>query len=256
MLKISAVIITLNEEKKIAACLDSLKGVVDEIVVLDSNSTDRTKVISLQNGATFYSHPFKNYVDQKNVALDHASYDYVLSLDADEVLSTELKKSILVLKKNWTHDGYSFNRLTNYCGFRVKHCGWYPDVKLRLVDRRKARWTGESLHEKLEMSQGESVKHLKGNLLHFSYDSIESHLLQINHFTNMNAASLFERGKKATAFKVLYSFPVRFCRDYFLKLGILDGYYGFLICSFSAWASLLKYAKLRQLWKETKTASS
>jgi glycosyltransferase involved in cell wall biosynthesis len=254
MIKLSVVVITLNEEDKIGACLESVQGLADEIVVLDSFSKDRTKEISLSYGAVFIEQGFAGYIEQKNIAMARASHDYVLSLDADEVLSPELRNSILAVKEHWTHDAYTFNRITNYCGYWVKHCGWYPDKKLRLADRRLAKWFGEGLHERLETAEGVSVCHLKGDLLHYSFDSIEDHLLQINHFTNINSRHLFENGKKVGLCKVVYSLPVRFIRDYFLKLGILDGYYGFLICSLSAWASMLKYAKLRQLWIEKNKA--
>jgi len=253
MQKLSVVIITLNEEKKLGACLASLQGVADEIVVVDSFSTDKTEEISREYGARFVQHPFTGYIDQKNFAMAQAGNDHVLSLDADEVLSPELRKSILEVKENWTHDGYSLNRLTNYCGAWVRHCGWYPDVKLRMADRRTASWTGIKIHEKMEMKAGEAVRHLKGDLLHFSYDSIQGHLHQINHFTDLTSHELYIQGRKAGILKIVLSLPVRFCRDYFLKLGILDGYTGFLICSLSAWATMLKYAKLKALWDQHKS---
>lgn len=256
MLKLSVVIITLNEEKKLGNCLESLKGVADEIVVVDSHSKDKTEEIAGSYGAKVIQHPFEGYIGQKNFALDQAAFDHVLSLDADEVLSPQLRKSILEVKENWTHDGYSFNRLTNYCGSWVRHCGWYPDVKLRMVDRRTARWTGLKIHEKMEMKAGEPIRLLKGDLLHYSYDSIAGHIRQINHFTNLTSRELFIQGRKAGIFKIFYSLPVRFCRDYFFKLGFLDGYHGFLICSLSAWASRLKYAKLKALWDQDKSGKS
>ena len=135
--QISAVIITFNEEKNIERCLQSLQGIVDEIVVVDSFSKDQTKSICEKYNVKFVEHAFEGHIEQKNYAITQASYPYVLSLDADEALDETLKSSILKVKKNWTHDGYSMNRLTNYCGSWIKHCGWYQDTKLRLWDARK-----------------------------------------------------------------------------------------------------------------------
>jgi len=140
--KISAVIITFNEEKNIGRCLDSLQKVADEIVVVDSCSNDKTCEICEKYGVRFIQNRFKGHIEQKNFAMQQAEYDWVLSLDADEVLSLELTDSILKVKKDWVIDGYAFNRLTNYCGTWIRHCGWYPDTKLRLWDKRRGRWGG------------------------------------------------------------------------------------------------------------------
>ena len=144
---ISAVIIAFNEEKNIERCILSLKNVVDEIVVVDSFSKDKTKEICLAHNVVFIEHSFKGHIEQKNWAYTQASNNYVLSLDADEALSDELKNSILAIKNNWKNDGYAFNRLTSYCGKWIKHCGWYPDIKLRLWDRRKGTWKGINPHD-------------------------------------------------------------------------------------------------------------
>src|SRR5262245_55167933 len=142
MIKISAVIITYNEERNIARCIDSVKPVADEIVVLDCFSTDKTQKISEERGAKFYQQEFLGFARQKNRAVALASYDHVLSLDADEYLSSELTQSILAVKTDWTHDGYLMNRLSSFEGTWIKTCGWYPDAKLRLWDRRKGSWHG------------------------------------------------------------------------------------------------------------------
>ena len=151
MLKLSVVIITLNEEKNIERCLQSVKDIADEIIVVDSYSDDRTEEICSEFGVKFIQQKFKGYVDQKNDGNALASHDYILSLDADEALSEELAASISQVKENWQFDAYAMNRLTSYCGKWIRHSGWYPDRKSRLFDRRKARWTGHLVHERVEV---------------------------------------------------------------------------------------------------------
>ena len=246
---LSAVIITYNEERNIKRCLDSLEGVVDEIVVVDSFSTDRTKTICLQAGATFIEHVFEGHIEQKNWAAQQATNDFVLSLDADEALDETLKKEILRVKSNWIADGYSFNRLTNYCGKWVKHCGWYPDVKLRLWDRKKGAWGGTNPHDLYKMEAGCTIQHLKGDLLHYSYYTIQEHIAQTNYFTDISAKAYFKKGIRSSWFKILVKPLFSFFSMYVLKRGFLDGYYGWVISRISANATFLKYIKLKELQK-------
>ena len=134
MTKLSVVIITFNEEKNIARCLDSIESIADDIIVVDSFSTDQTKQICSQFNVRFIQHEFEGHIEQKNWALQQAKYPHVLSLDADEALTEPLQTLVRSIKENWTADGYTMNRLTNYCGQWIKHCGWYPDRKLRQVN--------------------------------------------------------------------------------------------------------------------------
>jgi len=247
MVNISAVIITFNEEKNIARCLDSLRGVVDEVVVLDSFSTDRTEEICKANGVKFFQHVFDGHIQQKNRAITYASFPHVLSLDADEALDETLKTSIRGVKNNWQYDGYSMNRLTNYCGKWIKHGGWYPDKKLRLWDSRKGTWTGINPHDKYELKEGSSQGHLKGDILHYSYYSIEEHYKQVDYFTTISAKAYAQKGKKSNWFLRWISPVIKFLRDYIFKLGFLDGYYGYVVCRISAYATYLKYKKLSEL---------
>ena len=249
MIKISAVIITLNEEKNIGRCIDSLQGIADEILVVDSFSTDRTESICKEKKVRFVQNKWEGYVRQKNYANNLAVYKYILSLDADEALSDQLKESILEVKKNWSFDSYGMNRLTNYCGKWIRHCGWYPDCKLRLFDREKGQWEGHLIHEGINMNQGASNKLLKGALLHYSYYSISQHMVQANHYSDLAAQALLDKNQKAGYFKLIFHPIARFLSTYFIKLGFLDGFYGFIICQLTAHATFLKYAKLRQLWK-------
>jgi len=250
MIQLSVVIITLNEEKNIARCLDSVKDLADEIVVIDSNSTDSTEAICNLYGARVIQHSFEGYVNQKNFAVGQAAYDHILSLDADEVLSDELHRSIKEVKQNFDADGYTMNRLTNYAGKWIRHSGWYPDVKLRLFDRRKGAWTGLLIHEKFELHGGGIVKHLKGDLVHYSFHSVEEHRKQSEKFTTLGAQADFEKGKKAPFYKIWGGPMVKFIKDYFINLGILDGKEGWTICTISAKATHDKYRKLKNLYKE------
>jgi len=243
------VIITLNEEKNIERCILSVKEVVDEIVVVDSFSTDNTRKICEKHGTKFSCHTFEGYKEQKSYAIAQATYDHVLLIDADEALSDELRASITSVKNNWVHDGYSVNRLNSYCGQWIRHSGWYPDRKLRLFDRRKASVKGRNPHDEIVMDHGSTIKHIKGDLLHYTYLSVEEHIRQINRFTEIQAKGNFERGKKANCFSILFSPGYKFIRHYFFYLGFLDGYYGYLICRNMAHSTFLKHAKLKALWK-------
>lgn len=247
MVKISAVIITFNEERNIKRCLQSLGGIVDEIVVVDSFSTDDTESLCKPFGVRFIKHPFEGHIQQKSWAAGQASFDYILSLDADEALSEQLKVSITSAKSNWEADGYSFSRLNNYLGKWIKHCGWYPDIKLRLWDRRKGDWGGDNPHDRVIMQEGSQVKRIGGDLLHYSYHSIQQHLNQINSFTEIAAKQAIANGKSSSVFKAVFKSFWKFKRDYIFKLGFLDGYYGFVICVLSAYAVFVKYIKIREL---------
>ena len=249
---LSAVIITFNEEKNIERCLTSLTDVVDEIVVVDSFSTDRTKEICLSFGARFIEHKFEGHIQQKNWAKEQALHSLVLSLDADEALDETLRKSILQIKTNPQKHGYYLNRFTNYCGYWVKHCGWYPDRKLRLWDASKGKWGGMNPHDRFMLDAGDSqTGYLKGNILHYSYYSIEEHYKQANKFSTIAAQSYFSQGRRTNRFLMLMKPVARFIRSYFLKLGFLDGKYGYIICRIQSYEVKLKYQKLYALQMET-----
>ena len=250
MPQLSAVIITFNEEKNIGRCLDSLKDIADDIVVVDSFSSDKTEEICISKGVRFVQHKFAGHIEQKNWAITQAKFPYILSLDADEAVDETLKKSILTVKNNWQQDGYYMNRLTNYCGKWIRHCGWYPDKKLRLWDSRKGKWEGINPHDKYELFEGDkNTGYLKGDILHYSYYSIEQHLQQTEKFTTLSAKALHLKGIKSNWIKLFISPAVKFLQSYFLRLGILDGYYGFMVCKISAHSTYLKYYKLKQLNK-------
>ncbi|MGK7389850.1 MAG: glycosyltransferase family 2 protein [Candidatus Cyclobacteriaceae bacterium M2_1C_046] len=250
--KISAVIITFNEENNIDRCLLSLKDVADEVVVVDSYSTDSTPEIAKNYRARLITQSFLGFTEQKNFALDKAEYDHVLSLDADEVLSEELQNEILKIKSDWKADGYALNRLNNYCGKWIKHSGWYPEYKLRLWDRRKGRWIGGLVHESVKIDSP-NVERLKGDLLHYSYTSINQHIQQIIKYSDLGAEDLMVRNKKVYPAIHLWLYPIyTFFNKYLLKQGIRDGYYGFIIAYLSAFGKFLKYAKAWDKYKRNR----
>ena len=246
-MQLSIVIITLNEEKNLARCLASVKDVADEVVVVDSFSTDRTEAIASEHGARFVQHAFDGHIEQKNWAVTQAQYSWVLSLDADEALSEELARSIIAAKQQKGVDGYTMNRLTNYCGSWIRHGGWYPDAKLRMWDSRKGRWGGENPHDRYEMDPGARIAHLNGDLLHYSYASIADHYRQVEYFTTIAAKARAAQGRFGSVLNRVFSPVAQFLGGYILRLGFLDGTHGFTIARISAYATWLKYHKLRQL---------
>lgn len=250
-------IITYNEERNIERCLASLRGVADEIVVVDSFSTDKTEEICRRFNVRFMCHAFEGHIEQKNFAAAQATHDYVLSLDADEALSDELRVSILAVKQNWTHDAYAMNRLTNYCGQWIRHCGWYPDTKTRLWNRTKGSWGGVNPHDKWELSDKKApVLRLRGDLLHYSYYTISQHIKQIEYFSEIAAKAEARNGKKPAVIKIVLGPLIKFIKVYWIKRGFLDGYYGYVICRLTAQATFIKYIKTRRYAIELRSTSN
>lgn len=246
-MKLSVVIITLNEQENIGRCIDSVAGIADEILVVDSFSTDNTEEICRKKGARFIQHRFEDYVAQHRYSDSQASHDFILSLDADEALSEELAESIREIGENPLCDGYFMNRKTNYCGKWIRHSGWYPDRKLRLYNKNKGSWQGIKIHERFVLAEGTATGFLKGDILHYSYNSITSHIMQAEKFTTLTAQAAFEHGKNSNCIMILFKPLFKFFRDYFIKMGFLDGYYGYIVCRISAFATFMKYVKLREL---------
>lgn len=252
---LSVVIITFNEEANIARCLQALGEVADEVLVVDSCSTDRTVAICHEHGARVVQNAFAGYVAQKNFATDQARFDHVLQLDADEVLTDELRRSIQAVKADWQHAAYSLARLTNYCGTWVRHGGWYPDRKLRLYDRRRGRWQGLLLHEHYEVQPGQTTGQLAGDALHYSYHSVAQHVSQLNKFTSITAQERALQGKtRVTVFQLVFKPLWKFVHGYVFRLGFLDGFAGLSIAAISAAGVFLKFAKLKTGTQNAPTA--
>lgn len=246
---ITAVIITQNEQRNIGRCLQSLHLVADEIVVVDSGSTDATEQICTQAGARFIHHRWEGYSAQKNYANSLATHPWILSIDADEALSPTLRDNILKLKNHPLNPAemYSFNRLTNYCGHWIHHCGWYPDRCTRLFHRDNAHWDG-IVHETLTTKHSPlNIHHLPGDLLHYSYYSVNDHLLRMTKYAPLTAEKAYLQGKRSSIAGVLLRPLWTFFRTYILRGGILDGTAGYTVCRMTAYNTFLKYTLLREL---------
>ncbi|MGB0390074.1 MAG: glycosyltransferase family 2 protein [Salibacteraceae bacterium] len=252
MINLSVVIITFNEEINIERCLKSVRNLADEVLVVDSYSTDKTKEICSKYKVRFIENEFEGHIQQKNFALAQAKHDYILSLDADEAISEELEKSILEVKENWLTDTYSMNRLTNYCGNWIKHGSWYPDTKLRLAKKNSVSWGGDNPHDRLIPLSKSKTVHLKGDILHYSYYTIEGHYLQQEKFSTIAASALFQRGKKAPLYKLVLNPLASIIKDLIIRNGYLDGKAGIKVAQISALSVYWKYKKLRELWKNEK----
>ena len=242
-MKISATIITYNEERNITRAIESLRC-VDEIVVVDSGSTDRTVELARNLGARVVESVWPGYAKQKNFAADQASYDWILSIDADESVSEALEAEIWQLKKNGPRfDAYTMPRLAKYLGRWIRHSGWYPDRKVRLYHRGKARWVGDFVHESV-VAQG-SVGELDANLLHFTCDSLSEHMKTMDRYTTLAAEQMLGLGQRVSWVRLVFQPPWTFFRTYFFKLGFLDGVEGLAIANMAALYNFLKYAKAR-----------
>jgi glycosyltransferase involved in cell wall biosynthesis len=245
-MKITATVITLNEEHNIAAALESLSW-ADEIIVVDSESSDRTVEIARRFTDRVSVKPWPGYSAQKNFASEQASNDWIFSLDADERVSKELACEIEQLKRGAEPDAAAFQmlRLTFYLGRWIKHSGWHPDYKVRLYDRKRARWRGDFVHETLEANG--VVERLRGEILHYTVRNASEHHLRMDRYTRLAAQQSYSQGKRASIVKLFLSPVVVFLRSYVLKLGLLDGVPGLAIAGFAAHYEFLKNLKLWEM---------
>lgn len=251
MNKISVVIITMNEERNIRRCLESVLPVADEIIVVDSLSTDATQDICSAYPVQFISHKWEGYAASKNFANALAKNDLILSIDADEALSPALTQSIKALKERVLapNEVFSMNRLNNYCGKWIKGCGLYPDTKIRIWRNGFAQWEG-LVHEWLNFKEAPKNTLLDGDLLHYSWETHEDFSKQQFHFAELGAQSYFERGKKTGILPWLFSPGINFIRTYFIKGGFLYGKDGYRICRTLMKANRQKYSLLRKKIKD------
>lgn len=247
-MKITVVIITLNEERNIERCLKSVEKIADEIIVVDSFSDDNTELICNKFNVRFIKQSWLGYAEQKNYANSLALNDWIFSIDADEELSVQLTESILKIKTGpELKEAYSLNRLNNYCSKWIKHSGWYPDKKVRLFNRKFVKWSGNYVHEVPEIADDFNIVFMKGDLLHYSYNSKAEHLKQTEKYAVLSAMQAYDKGKRSSVLKMIAGPAWRFFRDYFIKAGFLDGKAGFEICKISARSTYIKYKTLADL---------
>ena len=253
-MKITGNIITLNEEHNIEACIRSLQSVCDEIIVVDSNSSDKTTALAEALGAKVVSQAYLGDGPQKNVVIEHAVHEWILSIDADERLDDEMMASIKAVKtKNEHPDAYSFKR-KNYIGDRwIKQCGWYPDVCVRLYNKESARFKDVAGHSSVQASD---VIQLEGNIIHYSYKNYHDLLYKTNRFSSRGAKMLMDKNRKANGFSPFVHFMAAFFRKYFLQKGFLQGLDGLTISLTASINSYMKYAKLIEMRKSAKQSSS
>ena len=242
-MKISATIITYNEERNIARAIESLRC-CDEIIVVDSGSTDRTAELAQNLGARVIESPWPGYAKQKNLAAERASNDWILSLDADEALSEGLEAEIWQIKKNGPkYDAYVMPRLAKYLGQWIFHSGWHPDRKVRLYHRDKAKWTGDYVHESVKVEG--AVGHLEGSILHYTCDSLSEHLRTLDRYTTLAAEQIVGQKKRVTLWHLAIDPAWTFLNTYIFKRGFLDGFEGLAIAYMAAFYNFLKYAKAK-----------
>jgi glycosyltransferase involved in cell wall biosynthesis len=248
--QISAVIITHNEEKNILAAIESVSW-ADEILVVDSNSTDRTVEIATIKGAKVIVRDWPGFSEQKQFGVNEASYDWILSLDADERVTPELKTEIEAIRSiGPAAYGYRIPRLSVYMGREIRHSGWYPDRQLRFFYRQKGRWNGRTIHESVEMASDTKVADLISDIQHFSVENAEHHHRMIGErYAPLGARQMFEKGVTTSRLRVATVGPLAFLRSYVLKLGILDGFPGFCIARFAAYHAYLKHLLLFEMQK-------
>ncbi len=253
MAKISACIISFNEEKKIEDCIKSLLAVADEIVIVDSLSTDKTLEIAERYTDKITHQKFLGHIEQKNLAVSKASYDWIISLDCDERLSNELQQSILQIKEQLDNaDAYCMPRKTFYVYRWLNHC-WYPDVKTRLFNKNTSYWGGTNPHDHIITKNGkatENIIRLEGDIYHYSFDTISDHIKTIDSFTEIGAREIVKKNKKVTVLSPLTHASWTFIKLYIFKRGFLDGFAGLTVSVLSYMHVFTKYSKAYILYKQ------
>lgn len=243
-MRLSIAVITFNEAKNIRRCLLSVKSIADEIIVIDSGSSDGTPDIAKELGAKVIHQSFLGHIAQKNVAWNACTHDLILSLDADEAIDDTLLNEIIEIKNDPKFDAYLILRKNNYCGKWIQFGAWRSDNKIRLCKKDKAAWGGMNPHDKLILKDNATLSKLKGSILHWSYKNIHEHIKKTESFARIAADAYALKGKKSSVFKIAFSPLFRFVRDYFFKLGFLDGSAGLIIAFLTAKEVYLKYKYL------------
>lgn len=257
--KISAVIIAFNEEEKIAEAVKSVLW-ADEILLIDSESQDKTREIAEKLGAKVIVQKWLGFSKQKQFAVDSAKNDWIFSLDADERVSDELKNEILSLRQKDSSalaDGYKIPRLSIYMNRPIRHCGWYPDWQLRFFNRKKGKWKDVLIHESFQLDAKAKLEKLTGDILHFSVENaVQHHKMIGERYAPLAAEQMFQKGRTTSPLKIAFSSFRSFFQTYFLKAGFLDGFPGFCISFFAAQHTFLKHLLLYEKLQNAKENAS
>jgi glycosyltransferase involved in cell wall biosynthesis len=247
--KISACIISMNEEDRIEECIASL-DFCDEVLVVDSHSSDNTRELAEALGARVIERDWPGHVKQKEFTIRAATHDWVLCVDSDERISPPLREQIITLRDAGfvSKDGWNMPRLCSYLGGWIRHGNWYPDRQLRLFHRERGHWGGHDPHDRVQMKG--PVGELAGDLIHHPYRAFSDHLHTMDKYTTIMAQGLYDRGKRSSMSKVVFHPTWKFLRFYFVKRAFLDGWRGLLLAYLAAHYTRLKYAKLLVLERE------
>lgn len=244
MRPVTACIIAFNEEANIDDCLASV-AFCDEVLVVDSHSSDRTRELAGARGARVIERDWPGHIEQKNFAIEQATHEWVLCLDADERVTPDARAKIQqVLAQPEAADGYTVGRRNMYLGRWIKHCGWYPDTKLRLFRRAVGRWEGINPHDHVRLEPGRRVQSLGADIEHYTYAGISDHLKTIDYFSSIAAGEKLSRGQRWVGLNLLLNPPFKFFKMFVLQLGLLDGWRGFIVATLGAYYVFLRYAKL------------
>lgn len=248
---LSVSIITFNEEKNLGRTLESIKNIADEIIIVDSGSTDKTKEIALGYGAKIYDQKWLGYGGQRNLAIEKSTNKWILNIDADEEISLELNKKIeeIITEKTPSLDVYEINFSSVCFGKELKHGGWSGSYHIRLFKKEAGRFNLNMVHEKFETSK--VVGKLKEKILHHSYINLEDYFIKFNRYTTEGALEYYKKNKKTSLFQIVLNPLYKFIRMYFLRLGFLDGIEGFLIAVVSSLYTMVKYFKLREIYRNS-----
>jgi glycosyltransferase involved in cell wall biosynthesis len=244
MKKVSAVIITKNNEQTIQDCLTSILW-ADEIVIVDSGSTDKTIEICKSFNCKIVSTPWLGFGKTKQLAVNNASNEWIFSIDSDEVCSPALRDKIMSVLENSEYDGYTIKRTTFYLGKPIKYCGWQRDFPLRLFNKEKGTFNERPIHEYVELNG--SIGRINSILYHYSFPTLSSHFQKMDSYTDLSAEEAYSEGKKSSIVAAVLNGVFKFIKMYFLKLGLLDGTAGFVLCKNSAFGVYLKHLKIYEL---------
>ena len=248
-MSVSVVIITKNEAHIIGTTLQSLQGITDDFIIVDSGSTDDTISICKSYGATIIETGWDGYGQNKNKGIDAAKNNWILNLDADEAIDETLKAAILKLELKEENIVYNFKFKNFFCNKWIRYGEWSGDMHIRLFNRKKAKWNAAAVHEVLSFSSDTKIITLPGNVLHFTTRDIDDYISKTFAYAKLNATKYHVQGKHANFFKLRMAPGLTFLQHYILRLGFLDGWEGYLIAKTTAWYTFLKYSFLKEMNK-------